>query len=208
VGRYLDILDGRGDALSHAAMIVSCECPIRDRSVRACDKRDISDKRGHGPRVRSLLSLMSHGDVSALVAIGTSKSLDERGIFPIEEVDDCVDVPTEWTQGCARLMTMPRPKSIGRRDWEAMTRAANSVLRRWGRQLAAFGWTTADVFGVHPTKTMERYDHAGLIRYLVDGSDVVVVTADHAVVRRRGGSPLKYYRRDNRESARPHWDLE
>ena len=115
------------------------------------------------------------------------------------------NVPAEWADGVARLITLPPPTMVHRPRWQLAVKDARRFLRDWAGQASALGWTTLDVFGAHPTHPVERVDRAGLI-ILLHGNEVVAITRDSACTRTRSGATLSYCRRP-RPDAVPLWEL-
>jgi hypothetical protein len=80
------------------------------------------------------------------------------------------------------------------------------LLARWGAQLAAMGWTTTDVFGVHPEAPLARYDYAGLLS-LLPGCEVAAVTAEAVTLRTRSGAVQTFRRNPKPMESVPLWEL-
>ncbi len=116
-------------------------------------------------------------------------------------------IPEEWAEGFAKLDATRPPSTIMPRDWLNMVNGAGQMLDRFGVQLSALGWSVADLFGVHPEAPMQRHDCGGLARFLADGSEVVAVTADTAILRNRRGNCLTYYRRPAPTGTACLWEL-
>src|SRR5262249_25385378 len=93
-----------------------------------------------------------------------------------------------------QLKSMPMPESIAPSIWHQVVADADRFLVTWGATAAALGWTAPDLFGVHRQKPMARYDAAGLV-VLLDGGDIVALTADCAEIRTRSGALQRYRRR-------------
>jgi hypothetical protein len=70
---------------------------------------------------------------------------------------------------------------------------AEHFLATWGGQAEAFGWTVDDLFGLHPTAPMQRYDVMGLIWFL-QGRSAIALTERTAVFGDESQS-LSFYRR-------------
>ena len=103
-------------------------------------------------------------------------------------------IPQEWLTGLVLMSRMAAPAGIASADWDGFASGGARLLEEWGAQLAALGWTAADLFALHRMRPMDRYDHTGLVRFL-GGSDVVAVTRDTAVLRCRSGAIQTFYRR-------------
>jgi hypothetical protein len=71
---------------------------------------------------------------------------------------------------------------------------AETFLQRWGAQAQALGWQADDLFRLHSTAPLARYDVMGLV-WLLRGREVVAVTAQTATIRTASGGTLTYHRR-------------
>ncbi|MCW5713446.1 MAG: hypothetical protein KIT43_02865 [Bauldia sp.] len=58
----------------------------------------------------------------------------------------------------------------------------------------SLGWTTEDLFGVHPVAPAARYDCMGLVP-LIGGGEVIDMLVDRATIRMPSGNCLVYYLR-------------
>ena len=114
-------------------------------------------------------------------------------------------VPAEWVDGVARLSTLPPSITIPRQGWLLAVKDARRFLRDWAGQGWALGWTTADIFGAHPTRPIQRIDCAGLI-LLLHGDEIVALTVEAGHIRTRTGAPMTFPRR-RRPGAVPLWEL-
>jgi hypothetical protein len=72
---------------------------------------------------------------------------------------------------------------------------ADNFLSRWGNAAHQLGWTALDLFGVHPAVPGSRFDLMGLIP-LLQGGDVIALTAEAATIRRPSRAILSYRRSD------------
>jgi hypothetical protein len=72
---------------------------------------------------------------------------------------------------------------------------AEKFLSRWGHAAHQLGWTALDLFGVHPVAPTKRFDFMGLIP-LLQGGDVIALTAEAATIRRPSRAILTYRRCD------------
>lgn len=115
-------------------------------------------------------------------------------------------VPSEWAEGYARLLTLPRPNSYSDAAWQTLIDDGGRFLDAWARQAAALGWDAADLFGVHPKAPAARPDCMGLVP-LIGGGAVVAITEATARIRFPTGSEQTYYRRPPAAGI-PVWTLE
>jgi hypothetical protein len=71
---------------------------------------------------------------------------------------------------------------------------ADRFFYRWGQQAVDLGWTNEDIFALHPSAPLARYDAMGLA-WLLQGRTVVSVSrnvallSDDLVYRRVGSLP-------------------
>ncbi|MDZ5448602.1 hypothetical protein [Labrys sp. ZIDIC5] len=63
--------------------------------------------------------------------------------------------------------------------WQQAKHDAIEFLTDWGDQVAELGWSADDLFGLHPTAPLVRYDVMGLI-WLLQGQAVSEVTDQSA----------------------------
>jgi hypothetical protein len=96
--------------------------------------------------------------------------------------------------------------------WRQCVRDGSKFLAVWGEQAEALGWTPADLFGLHTPperphpsyNRLSRYDCTGLI-WLLQGKEVIALTADTATIRRPTGN-ITTYRRFNKPALGPLGD--
>ncbi len=103
-------------------------------------------------------------------------------------------IPQEWLAGLQRLDAMPPPAAFTDERWAQLIADAHGFIDRWGRTAAQFGWSTLDLFGVHPLASITRYDAKGLIP-LLGGNSVIAVSEYTATIRMPSGSTLRFNRR-------------
>jgi hypothetical protein len=105
------------------------------------------------------------------------------------------------------------PELVDYDRWQQCVDDGRAFLSRWGEQAEALGWTARDLFGLqtppakpHPSYSrLSRYDETGLC-WLLDGREVVALTADTATVRNPKTSNLTVYRRHNKPALGPLGD--
>lgn len=110
-----------------------------------------------------------------------------------------------WVEGIAMLRRDEPPPGFAMPRWEMLVDAGQRLLDRWGKQAVRLGWTTEDLFGVHPAAPAARYDVAGLVLFVHDG-EVVTITEQTAAIRARDGNYL-VYRRSAQIGAVPIWSV-
>jgi hypothetical protein len=83
----------------------------------------------------------------------------QKGIFgnsgilawPKEKNDSPDSLLADWIEGVSQLRMIARPACIRAAHWHQVVADAGRFLQDFGGQAAALGWTTADIFGAHPT---------------------------------------------------------
>jgi hypothetical protein len=81
------------------------------------------------------------------------------------------------------------PDYIDHDRWRHAVEDGRHFLSTWGEHAQALGWTARDP---HPSyRRLSRYDQTGLI-WLLQGSEVLAITADTATIRRPSGSTTTY----------------
>ena len=97
--------------------------------------------------------------------------------------------------------------------WQQCLEDGRRFLETWGAQAEALGWTAADLFGLHTPperprpfySRLSRYDETGLI-WLLQGKEVIALTADTATIRNPATGSLMTYRRCNKPALGPLGD--
>lgn len=93
------------------------------------------------------------------------------------------------------------PDYVEHNRWRQAVADGRRFLTTWGAQALALGWTVRDLFGLHsppenphPTyRRLSRYDETGLI-WLLEGCEVLALTATTATIRTPSGSTTTYRR--------------
>jgi hypothetical protein len=83
------------------------------------------------------------------------------------------------------------PDAVPVARWREAVDDGSRFLGQWGEQAEALGWTAEDLFGLHPTAPLARYDSMGLV-WLLRGRKVVALTATAATIRTATGITLSY----------------
>jgi hypothetical protein len=103
------------------------------------------------------------------------------------------------------------PTAIDTVRWQQAIQDADSFIAKWGAQARAFGWTTRELFGLHPVpprpapthQRLARYDATGLI-WLLQGCPVVALTESEAAIQRSGAVVM--YRKHRKPALGPLGD--
>jgi hypothetical protein len=111
-----------------------------------------------------------------------------------------------WTIGVDRLRSHPSPPGFSPRAWHQFRLDAQALLQSYGLQLAALGWSTIHLFGLHRTHPVVRVDASGVARFL-HGGTVIGLSDMHVRIRRPTGSELTYRRIPPQPGVVPAWEL-
>jgi hypothetical protein len=112
----------------------------------------------------------------------------------------------------AHLQLRP-PALIDVGRWRQCVEDAKGFLAKWGEQAEQLGWSSIDLFGLHPPPTkphpsyrrLSRYDATGLV-WLLEGRSVVALTADTASIRNPDTGAVTVYRRHHKPALGPLGD--
>jgi hypothetical protein len=105
------------------------------------------------------------------------------------------DAPAEWHAILAELKRREPVGWLGAERWGSLLSDAQSFLSRWGGVAHSLGWTSLDLFGVHPIAPAVRFDVMGLIPML-NRAEILALTGETATMRRISGATLTYRRPD------------
>ena len=101
--------------------------------------------------------------------------------------------PQEWYAILAGLKERESPDWMSPDRWEMLLADAEHFLVRWSQTADAMGWTELDLYGAHPTRPATRFDLMGLL-VLLQGAEVIALSAESASFRRPSGAGLRFYR--------------
>ena len=99
----------------------------------------------------------------------------------------------EWHATLDELTALDPPEWASPVRWQNMIFDADAFCTRWGIAADQLGWTTLDLFGVHPNAPADRYDVMGLL-LLIQGGTIVALATNAATIRRPSQSILTYRR--------------
>jgi hypothetical protein len=105
------------------------------------------------------------------------------------------------------------PANISVERWQRAIEDGRSFLAAWGEQADALGWTSRELFGLdtlpadpHPSyPRLSRYHNTGLC-WLLQGKEVIAMTADTATIRNPNTGAITIYRRFNKPALGPVGD--
>ena len=126
-----------------------------------------------------------------------------------------VEIPAtglRYRRTFAHLQLTP-PALVDVACWRQCVEDGKRFLAKWGEQAEVLGWTSGDLFGLHTVPAephpsfsrLSRYDAAGLY-WLLQGKEVIALTADTATIRNPATGSLTTYRRFNKPALGPLGD--
>jgi hypothetical protein len=148
-----------------------------------------------GDRVRLLFSA-SHRSPEALVEAARFHKQALRAILENRQKTS----PSGLYDHLLAALRSKRPHLVEPDRWQQAIRDADSFLTTWGQQAEALGWTTRELFGLHPPperltpsySRLSRYDETGLI-WLLRGRPVIALTETTAAI--QGATGVIVYRK-------------
>lgn len=106
-------------------------------------------------------------------------------------------MPAEWLEGVRKLKNRRIPAGFTREQWQHVIFETDVIVAGLAAQAAALGWSTADVFGVQAHEYPLAVHGGLLVEAARVNADVIALTAECAVLRRRDGTGTRYiYRND------------
>jgi len=101
-----------------------------------------------------------------------------------------------WTTGIKRLKSCKPPAGVTQYRWDDLLFAVNGFTAAWASSAIALGWDTLSVFG-----SQSAYPLSAKGCLLVEAAryraDIIALTTDCAVLRRRDGRGIRYIYRDD-----------
>jgi hypothetical protein len=110
-----------------------------------------------------------------------------------QSVEIEVSALAEWNAILAGLKRRGSADWLSHEQWRGLLTDAENFLTRWGGAAQLLGWTSLDLFGVHPSAPAARFDVMGLIPIL-NGAEVLALTSQTATMRRLSGAVLTFHR--------------
>jgi hypothetical protein len=97
--------------------------------------------------------------------------------------------------------------------WHRAIADGKRFVGLWGEQASALNWTNRDLFGLHKQpeqphpsyRRLSRYDCVGLV-WLLDGREVVALTADTATIKNQTTGTITVFRKNNWPALGPPGD--
>lgn len=195
----LDIL---AEAERHGVRLALTETGTIKASAKAPPPPELLSRlRDHRAAIIDVLS--THSD--SPVRMESDSGVDQEERAAIVEFD--AGIPREWAEGFARLCEMPRPHGFSPQRWRQLLDDAGKFMDCWASRVAALGWTTEEVFGVHPVAPDARQDAKGLVA-LIGGHQVVAVSASTITTFTQSKCRLVLRRSQRAYDAQPLWQLQ
>jgi hypothetical protein len=103
--------------------------------------------------------------------------------------------PREWAEALARLDPSNPPADIPPRRWITFVNDCGRFLdEEWASRAESLGWGPLDLFGCDRNRPFARVDRMGLL-WLINGSTIVELHRDRAVIETLTGAHQTYRRR-------------
>jgi hypothetical protein len=105
------------------------------------------------------------------------------------------------------------PAYVPEDRWRQCIEDGRAFLAKWRSQAEALGWTSEDLFGLHPPpahphpsyRRLSRYDCTGLL-WLLQGKEVIALAAHTAKIRNHLTGNVTIFRKNNRPAYGPLGD--
>lgn len=98
--------------------------------------------------------------------------------------------PAQWLERLEGLLDVRPPSNVAPSLWRARVRGGLIFARDWGRLAHAVGWSADELFALHPSAPLIRFDAMGAA-FLASGGTVLSVTDGAIVFVREGGAAQK-----------------
>jgi len=134
------------------------------------------------------------GNISKKQSLAGSGTTGTSGTTNFEQapaLDLSGRCPAEWHAILAELKALHPVEWLSAERWCGAITDAGGFLSTWGNAAHQLGWTALDLFGVHPAAPASRFDVMGLV-LLIQGGEVVALTAQTATIRKMSGAILTY----------------
>ena len=147
------------------------------------------------------------GSKAALINLLTKHEADAQPVSNVVLLAVPPGCPETWVQGVCDLLAMPRPAAWPEDRWTLLREDAFAFLRDRGAEAAGLGWDMLDLFGVHPTRPLARFDAMGLV-VLLHGKRVVELHHDRAIIEDHHGQRTRFARQPAPPSRVAVWELD
>ena len=134
------------------------------------------------------------------------------GAGPTLEIVELPAAGGRYRKLFAFLLQKP-PAYIPVERWQQAVEDGRSFLHKWGEQAELLDWDSRDLFALdtppadpHPSYSrLSRYDNTGLC-WLLQGKEVIAITADIATIRNPSTGAITVYRHFNKPALGPLGD--
>ena len=114
-----------------------------------------------------------------------------------------------YRKAFTHLLVEP-PAHISVERWQQAVKDGRSFLHKWGEQAELLDWDSRDLFALdippadpHPSYSrLSRYDNTGLC-WMLQGKEVIAITADIATIRNPSTGAITVYRHFNKPALGP-----
>jgi len=140
-------------------------------------------------------------------------SLGYRGVSPVCEV-----TIVEWPQAqryrkAFGVLQLRPPAMVPVERWRQCVRDGSRFLTKWGEQAQALNWSPAALFGLHQPPEQPHLSYSRLSRrdatslcWLLQGKEVIALTADTATIRNPATGNVTVYRKYDKPAYGPLGD--
>jgi hypothetical protein len=116
-------------------------------------------------------------------------------------------IPPVWVEGVARLHPKHPPVDVPPNRWGTFINDVHRFLDSpFCAAAMALGWKAHDLFGCDRGRPFARIDQAGLL-WLLNGDQVIALTADTAVIERETGARQTWRRKATETTQVLVWEL-
>jgi hypothetical protein len=196
---------------------------LRSYSVDSARENAVTE-----PASRNCIFPNKNNDVTALLPISSNKDSQSEKLCQPTMAYRATLVGPDGTGCKVEIVELPqaqryrkafgvlqlRPPALVPEDrWRQCVKDGSKFLARWGEQAQALGWNSADLFGLHtppgkPHPSYSRlsiYDCTGLC-WLLQGKEVIALTAATALIRNPITGNVTTYRKHNKPTYGPLGD--
>jgi hypothetical protein len=91
-----------------------------------------------------------------------------------------LDVPPPFADDL-KALEKANPVVSDPRRWSEACQDAKAFLAQWGAEAQRIGWRAEEIFGLHPSAPLARYDRMGLV-WALKGRVVIELTEKAAIL--------------------------
>jgi hypothetical protein len=177
---------GTGDSSSNHLNVYDFSVTTRRNRLSPVDLRVVTSAKSSGDPENER-SQSFNKSVTTGTSVTTSFEQGPASALP-------ADSPLEWQAICDELKRSEPPTWASAERWRELVADAEGFLAVWGKAADQLGWTTLDLFGVHPTAPAARFDVMGLI-LILRGRKVSALAEQTATIDCNSGAKLTFFPR-------------